>query len=325
MHDKSNKRAAIVGLFVGVGVLFFIGGILMVGNLHETFKKRFEIAAVFDDVSGLQKGNNVWFSGVKIGTVSNIHFFGKSQVQVVIKIENMAQQYIHKDAMVKISSDGIIGNKILIIYGGTLNTTQVQEGDILKVEKTFSTEDMINTLQDNNKNFLVITNNFKTISDNMASGKGTIGRLINDDEIYTNINAATASLRDASVKAQQLITSLASFSSGLNKKGTLGNELITDTVIFNSVKLSVINLQHMSDSANAFIVNLKKAGSNPNTTIGVLLHDEVSGARIRETIVNLESSSKRLNADLEAAQHNILLRGFFRNKSKQADNLVPQK
>jgi phospholipid/cholesterol/gamma-HCH transport system substrate-binding protein len=325
MNESPNRRAVIVGVFVLLGILFFIGGILMVGNLHDTFKSKMEVVSLFDDVSGLKKGNNIWFSGVKIGTVSSLHFYGKSQVQVIMKIETKAQQYIRKDAMVKLSSDGIIGNKILIIYGGTSGSAEVQEGDTLGVEKTFSTEDMINTLQENNKNFLAITTDFKVISRNLVAGEGTIGKLLKDDAVYANINAATASLQQASVKAQQLVASLATFSSGLNKKGTLANELTTDTVVFNSVKASVMQLQQIADTATAFISDLKKAGSNPHSSIGVLLRDEASGTRIKETIKNLESSSKKLDEDLEAAQHNFLLRGFFKKKAKDEAKDSPEK
>jgi phospholipid/cholesterol/gamma-HCH transport system substrate-binding protein len=314
-----------VGVFVLLGILFFVGGILMVGNLHETFKRKMEIVSLFDDVNGLQKGNNVWFSGVKVGTVSNLHFYGKSQVEVRLKVETKAQQYIRKDAMVKISSDGIIGNKILIIYGGTSSAAEIQEGDTLTVEKTFSTEDMINTLQENNKNFLAITNDFKVISKSLVNGEGTIGKLLKDDAVYANINATTASLQLAAVKAQQLTTSLATFSSGLNKKGTLVNELTTDTVVFKSVKATVFQLQQMADTATAFVANLKKAGTNPNSTIGVLLRDEASGARLKETIKNLESSSRKLDEDLEAVQHNILLRGYFKKKAKADTLATPEK
>jgi phospholipid/cholesterol/gamma-HCH transport system substrate-binding protein len=326
MNESPNRRAVIVGVFVLVGILFFIGGILMVGNLHETFKTKMEIGSLFDDVSGLQKGNNVWFSGVKIGTVSSLKFHGTSQVEVNMKIDVKAQQYIRKDAMVKISSDGLIGNKILVIYGGTMSSGEVQEGDILLVEKTFTSEDMINTLQENNKNLLEITNDFKVITKNLAAGNGTIGKFLTDDAVYANIYAATASLQIASSKAQQLATTLATFSEGLNKEGTLANELTTDTVIFNSVKASVLQLQQMADTASAFIANLKQAGTNPNSTLGVLLRDEASGARIKETIKNLESSSLKLDADLEAVQHNFLLRGYFKKKAKteERDTLIKQ-
>lgn len=326
MNESPNRRAVIVGVFVLVGILFFIGGILMVGNLHETFKTKMEIGSLFEDVSGLQKGNNVWFSGVKIGTVSSLNFHGTSQVEVNMKIDVKARKYIRKDAMVKISSDGLIGNKILVIYGGTTSSAEVEEGDVLHVEKTFTSEDMINTLQDNNNNLREITNDFKVITKNLAAGNGTIGKFLTDDAVYANINAATASLQIASVKAQQLATTLATFSEGLNKEGTLANELTTDTVIFNSVKASVLQLQQMADTASAFIANLKQAGTNPNSTIGVLLRDETSGARLKETIKNLESSSRKLDEDLEAAQHNFLLRGYFKKKAKtdERDSLIKQ-
>jgi len=323
MNESPNKRAVIVGVFIFIGLAFLLAGILLVGNLHETFNRKMQIVSLFDDVSGLQRGNNVWFSGVKIGTVSSLEFFGKSQVEVRMNVETKAQQYIRKNSKVKISNDGLIGNKILVIYGGTNDFAEVDEGDTLTVEKTFTSEDMINTLQDNNENLLAITTNIKTISNNLVAGEGTIGKLLNDSSVYSNIRAATSSLQGASAKAQQLVNSLVSFSSGLNKKGTLANELTTDTIVFNSVKESVLKLQQMADTAKIFITNLKKAVSNPRSSIGVLIHDEEAGTHLKETITNLESSSKKLDEDLEAAQHNFLLRGFFKKKAKATKRVSP--
>ena len=321
MNESSYKRPVIVGLFVFLGLLFLIGGILMVGNIHATFKSKMTLVSLFDDVSGLQKGNNVWFSGVKIGFVSNLQFFGKSQVKVSMKIETTAQQYIRQNAKVKIGTDGLIGNRILVIYGGTSLSSEVQEGDTLGVEKTFSSDDMINTLQENNKNLLAITTDFKSISKKLAAGEGTIGKLLNDNSVYDNINSATASLQKASEKAQQLATSLAAFSSKLDNEGTLSHELTTDTVVFKSIKVSVLQFQKVIDTATLFITNLKNATSvYSNAPIGILLNDEEAGTHLKETIKNLESSSKKLDEDLEAAQHNFLLRGFFKDKEKAAKN-----
>ncbi len=325
MNESPKKRAVIVGLFVFLGFAFLIAGTLMVGNLHETFTNKMEIVTHFDDVGGLQKGNNVWFSGVKIGTVSSLEFHGKSQVEVHLKFDKKVQNYIRKDALIKLSSDGLIGNKILVIYGGTDQYPEVQEGDTLGVEKTFTSEDMINTLQENNVNIKAITDDFKTISKSLVAGEGTIGKLLTDSSVYANIDAATASLQSASKKADQLVGSLAVFTSNLNKEGTLANELTTDTVVFNSVKASVMQLQQIADTATAIVSNLKMASSNPNSTIGVLLHDEESGARLKETIKYLESSSIKLDEDLEAVQHNFLLRGFFKKKEKAAKKEAERK
>ena len=323
MNESPNKRAIIVGVFIFTGLVFLLAGILIVGDLRETFNRKMRLVSHFSDVGGLQRGNNVWFSGVKIGTVSSLEFSGKSQIEVSLNIAIKARQYIRKDAKVKLGTDGIIGNKILVIYGGTEQSAEVEEGDTLSVEKTFTSEEMINTLQDNNKNLLSITTDLKIISNRLAAGEGTIGKLLNDNSVYTNINNATLSLQNAAAKAQQLAGSLATFSSGLNKKGTLANELTTDTLVFNSVKASVARFRQIADTATLFISNLKKAGNNPKSSIGVLLHDEEAGAKLKETILNLDSSSKKLDEDLEAAQHNILLRGFFRKKAKATKSDSP--
>lgn len=322
MNESPNKRAVIVGLFIFIGLIFLLGGILIVGNIRETFNTKMGVVSIFDDVAGLKEGNNVWYSGVKIGTVNKLSFFGKSQVEVSLNIATKSQKYIRKDAKVKISTDGMIGNKIIIIYGGTNDFAPVEEGDTLDVERTFTSEDMINTLQDNNENLLTITSNMRILTNKFVDGEGSVGKLLNDTSLYANINATAAALRHATVRADQMIGSLASFTTGLNKKGTLANELTTDTVVFKSVKASVAKLKQMADTANVFIANLKRAGSNPNSSIGVLLHDESAGASLKQTLKNLESSSKKLDEDLAAAQHNFLLRGYFKKKAKAAKDSI---
>jgi len=325
MKNSPNKRAVIVGLFIFVGLLLFVACVLIIGNLHETFKKKTEIVTLFDDVGGLQVGNNIWFSGVKIGTVSSLKFYADRKVKVMMKVEDKAVPYIRQDAFVKLSTDGLIGNKILVIYGGTSKRPQISEGDTLRVEKTFSSDEMINTLQENNKNLLEITKDFKIISHKIANGEGTVGKLIGDNSLYAHLDSATLSLQNASIQAKQLITSLTIFSKGLNKKGTLANELSTDTVVYKSIKASVLHLQQISDNANVFINNLKEASTNPHSTIGVLLHDEESGKRLKQTIKNLESGTLKLDQDLEAAQSSFLLKGYFRKQAKEKKAITATK
>ena len=105
MNESSNKRAVVVGIFVVIGIAFLITGILMVGSITGTFKQKMHVTSYFDEVEGLQKGNNVWFSGVKVGTVKGISLHGTSQVEVQVNIETAAQEYIRKDAKIKIRSD----------------------------------------------------------------------------------------------------------------------------------------------------------------------------------------------------------------------------
>lgn len=319
MNENNKKRSIVVGLFVILGIVFLLAGILMIGNIHETFTKKIKLTTLFDDVSGLQVGNNIWFSGVKIGIVKQLRFYGKSQVEVTMKIDINAQQYIRKDALVKIGTDGLIGNKILIIYGGSSTANEVHEGDTLAVAKTFSSEDMIDMLQENNKNVLQITTDFKSISQNLLNGHGSIGKLLQNDSIYNNINASTQSLQMATANANKLIHTLNDFSEGLNQKGTFANDIVNDTVLFYSFRQSAKQLQQVTDKANSLVENLNSMSANPNSSFGVLMHDEVTGIQLKKTVQNLESSSKKLEGNLDAIQHSFLLRRYFRKKAEAVE------
>ena len=119
MKSNNNRKAVTVGVFIVVGILIFVVGLLTLGGQKKTFEKKIQVKAVFDDVGGLQEGNNIWYSGVKVGTVKEINFTPDSKVEVIMNIETKAQPFIKKDAKAKISSEGFIGNKIVVLSGGS--------------------------------------------------------------------------------------------------------------------------------------------------------------------------------------------------------------
>src|SRR5437762_13593127 len=114
-----SKRTVIVGIFIFLGVVILLAGVIVLGGQRKTFQKTITLNAVFNDVSGLQKGNNIWFSGVKIGTVKKLKIVSHSRVEVEMRLEQQSENFIYKDAKAKIGSDGLIGNRVIIIYGGT--------------------------------------------------------------------------------------------------------------------------------------------------------------------------------------------------------------
>src|SRR5438309_2904233 len=231
MKSTKSSRATIVGIFIFLGIAIFIIAVLTLGGQQKTFEKSLTVKAIFDDVQGLQKGNNVWFSGVKIGTVKKLSFYQKSQVEVDINIEQKAQDYIRKDAMAKISSDGLIGNKIIVVYGGTPKAPAVESGDMLGVEKAVGSDEIMTTLQANNRNLLDITTDFKTISRNLLNGQGTAGKLLTDETLANELQTVMGTLRRAAAHTEQLTATFSTYASQLQRKGTLANELVTDTVL----------------------------------------------------------------------------------------------
>jgi phospholipid/cholesterol/gamma-HCH transport system substrate-binding protein len=324
MKSAQTKRAAVVGLFIFIGIAIFILVILTLGGQKKTFKNSITVKAIFDDVQGLLKGNNVWFSGVKIGTVKRISFTGTSQVEVDISIEQKAIEYIRKNARAKISSESFIGSKIIEIVGGTPQAGEVEDGDVIAVEKTLGTEEMMGTFQANNKNLLDITTDLKLVSKRLSNGEGTIGKLMSDETMANELASVVASLRRASGNTERLTNTVAGYTSQLNRKGTLANELVSDTVIYARLRATARQLDEISQKANDVIVDLKNTSNNLNNgvnnakaPVGMLLKDEKAANDIKVILSNLNSGTKRLDENLEALQHNFLLRGFFKKKAKR--------
>lgn len=329
MAYNDTKRKVIVGVFILVGLVILIMTILTLGSQKRSFEKTIGVKAFFENVNGLQKGNNIWFSGVKVGTIRKVYITGKGQVEVDMNIEKASTQFIRKDAKAKLSTDGLIGNKIIEIYGGTLKTPEIEDGDVLYTDKLLSTDEMMNTLSQNNENLLAITNDFKRISSDLVAGKGSVGKLLKNESLADQMNATTASLKAAAANFQTLSKELANYTANLQKPGTLANDLVTDTVIFNGLRTTMEQLKEVAATSKAAIANFEKAGNtlnqsleNKNTPIGTLLSDEKSAQNIQSSLENLKTASKKLDENMEALQHNFLLRGFFKKKAKEDKRVV---
>ena len=320
MSTERNKRNVIVGLFVTIGLLILVAAVFTLGGQQKAFVPSLTVKAIFPDVNGLQKGDNVWFSGVKVGTVKRVDFVGTSQVLVTMHIEKKAQEFVRKDAKAKIGAEGLIGNKIVVIYGGTPQGGQIEGNEQLMVEKTQSTEDMLATLQKNNENLVSITTDFKSVSHKLASGEGTIGALLNDMALYKSLQNTAANLQKAARNSEQLSSSIADFTAQLKTPGSLANGLVSDTTIMTNLKVAMAQINDAANEASSFTTNLKTASNQLNSNdnaLGLLLNDEQAAGQMRGILQNLNAGSRKLDENLEALQHNFLFRGYFRKKAKR--------
>ena len=321
-----NKRAVIVGIFILLGLVILVVTIFTLGGQKKTFVKTVAIKAVFNDVNGLMQGGNVWYSGVKVGTIKKISFAGDSRVEVTMNIEKSVVSHIHKNAMAKISSDGLIGNKIVVIYGGDNSSPVVEKDNVLAAENASANSDMMATLQQNNKNLLAITTDFKSVSRKIDSGTGLIATLINDPAMaarlrssMSDLQTAVANFKTVSVTGNTVFNNLQTFSGKLNQPGSSINKFVSDTMMYSSVMGDLQQLRNATKSVSAFAANLEKTSAKlgqDNSVAGVLLNDPASAIAMKKSIITLQSASKKLDDDLEAVQHNFLLRHFFKKKAK---------
>lgn len=320
MEEQKNRKAVITGIFVAIGIIIFIVGIFTLGGQQKAFVKAINIYAVFDDVGGLQKGNNIWFSGVKIGIIKNVEFTSDAKVKVTLHIEEKARGFIKADAKVKVGTDGLIGNKIAVIYGGTPAVAAIKDGESLAVEKAMSTDDMFALLQEGSANLIDITRNIKVVSKQLVDGDGTVAALLKDRSLYTEINSVMASLKRAAGNSERLTAGIASLTTKLQKPGTLVADLVSDTSIMPELKQTSHQLNEATLSILALSAEVKESAralSDSSNTVGVLLHDKKAAADLKTILQNLNEGSKKLDENMEALQHNFLLRGFFRKKAKR--------
>jgi phospholipid/cholesterol/gamma-HCH transport system substrate-binding protein len=117
-----------LGLFVAVGFTLFVLAIFIIGKHKNLFNSVFKLTSTFSNVSGLQVGNNIRFSGINIGTVDNIIIVNDTTVRVDLMIKTDVWQFIKSDCKVTLGSDGIIGDKLIIINPGSSGAPMAKEG-----------------------------------------------------------------------------------------------------------------------------------------------------------------------------------------------------
>lgn len=319
MTMRDNTRHILLGVFVAVGVGLFVLAVLTVGSRQQSFASTARILVLFDDAQGLQPGNNVWLSGVKIGTVKRISLDENNRVEVLLSIGRGPFLHIYRDTRGKIGTDGFIGNRIVILYGGTKAAGRVPEMAVLAGEQTVRTEDMLATLQENNKNLLVITGELKVIAHKINTGGGTLGALLNDERMAGQLRQTVGGLHSAAETAAELTEKLDVFAGTLNDSTGLVHRAITDTALFRRLTETLEGLHLAADRVADAAGDIRRGTEglkSDRTPAGVLLHSEEVADDLRVTMEHLRASSQKLDEDLEALQHNFLLRGFFRKKEK---------
>ncbi|MGO1243232.1 MAG: MlaD family protein [Sphingobacterium sp.] len=320
MSSNERKRTLTVGLFVLVGLIILVAGILVLGTQQNRFSKTLTVTTYFQDVKGLKVGNNVWFSGVKVGIVKEITFQSIDDVKIVMQIEQKNSEFIREDVVSKLGSDGLIGNAIVSLVGGTDHAAPIKDGDVIKSVSGTDTDAMFATLQTNNENLVEITKNFALLSQNMVEGKGVVGSLMTDSTLTISLKSSVNSLNRVMSDANKASSNLAVLMEKLNSNQGLIHDLSTDTTVFASLRESAAQLQGVTQTASALMTNLEATSSrlnDKNNAIGVLTNDPEAADEIRQILKNLNSSTVKLDDNMKALQSNFLFRGYFRKQAKE--------
>ena len=187
-----------LGLFVAGGLTLFILAIFIIGKQKNLFNPVFKLTSTFYNVSGLQVGNNIRFSGINVGTVDNISIINDSTVRVDMMIKKDVKQFIKSDCEVTIGSEGLIGDRLLIITQGSSDASLAEEGQQLASTEPVETDAIMASLQVTADNAAIISDQLAEIMIKLNSGTGTLGKLIQDSTIARNLNQTMENLKNSS-------------------------------------------------------------------------------------------------------------------------------
>ena len=192
-----------LGLFSVAALVIAIAAIYYIGKQKNKFGSVLHITARFSSVSGLKVGSNVRLGGIDVGTVDDIALTTDTTVEVGMVIQKKVRRFIRRDAKASISSDGLMGDKVVTIAAGTPNTPIIADRDTLGSYKPVETDAIMSSLKTSADNAAIITANLAEISNRINHGRGALGRLLRDTTLSENISATMKNLKAGSKKLDE--------------------------------------------------------------------------------------------------------------------------
>ena len=316
--EKAKNYRIKLGLFVTTATLVFIIAMYFIGDKQNLFGSTVEVKAIFSHVSGLQKGNNVRYSGINIGTVRNIEIISDTSVLVTLVIQEDALNYIHRDALLSIGTDGLMGDQLINIGPGTPNSGWIKENDTLFTINRFDSDRMIRGLGQAGSNLEEISANLADIMNKINSGEGMIGQMVYDQEMADDLRKTLHNLDQ--ICGRLAYVSVALEESVDSEKGILGI-LLKDTVLSNDLRIVVQDLKNTSANLNQttqkideLVVEVKEG----NGLTGAVISDTNMVNSLEESLENIRKGTKAFDENMEALRHNFLFKGYFKKQERKA-------
>jgi ABC-type transporter Mla subunit MlaD len=301
-----------LGIFISLGIAIFIVGIYFIGERRQLFRSTFRVSGVFKDVGGLQEGNNVRLSGINVGTVENISVVSDTSVRIEILVDESIRKFIRKDAVASIGTEGLMGNKILIITPGTGGKMEIENNDTIATTQPINMDDIITSLKTTIDNTSKITSDLSKLTSNIQSVKGTI----NLDDILTSLKTTIDNTSNITSNLSKITNTVQS------GKGTIG-KLLMDQSMAQNIDSTIVNLKQGSEglrnlmdtakgslaqNIDSTIVNLKQSSEGLKHLIDTIKMS--SAQNIDSTFVNLKEGSAGFKKLMDKAKGSWMLWGF---------------
>jgi len=247
---------------------------LMSSNTGGFMSGKITVRSYFENASGLKNGAPVNLEGVTIGNVKSIRIVPDRKltpVEVTMRISKKFASALHSDSKSSLETIGVLGDTVVDINSKFATGGPMQDGAELQTTETPNISDVIKSSQGTIEQLNTILAKVDNLVDALNTGKGSIGQLINNPDLY---NKAVGTLNEM----QQLVDEIG------NGKGSIG-KLIADDTLYNRANNTVGKLEGIANDLD-----------QGKGTVGKLLKDETLYNNIRESTQNLNQLLKDVNA-----------------------------
>jgi len=277
-----------VGIFVlfGLAVLAFL--ILNSTGDFNPFEQKFTVKARFAAADGLREGSEVQLAGVRIGKVERVDLLPPDspeefKVEATMAIDNELNgrpitERIRTDSIAQLVATSLLANdKTISITPGSAKGSPVTENSVLDSRVAISINQLTQTGNDLLEQINKIAVPANEILNKANQGEGTLGRIVNDESLYRNLDATVA---ETKLTMEKLQTTLEKVNSG---NGTAG-KLLNDPELYNSLNRTVSQLEGISADI--------RSGRG---TAGKLITDDALYNETRAAVIDLRSSAAKIN------------------------------
>jgi phospholipid/cholesterol/gamma-HCH transport system substrate-binding protein len=205
------SRAARLGVFIIATLTVLAAGIFIIGGKQHLFTPTYRLKAQFATVVGLDPGAEVRLGGVRSGSVRTIELPSKpdGKITVLMDLQRSTHEIIKQDSVAAIETEGLLGNEYVSITFGSSQALNVKENDTIATIPPLVIADLmkkasgiLDTSQSALNNVTVTAANLSSITGKINQGQGTIGALVNDKKLYSQLDQTTVGLRDTVGHAQ---------------------------------------------------------------------------------------------------------------------------
>lgn len=244
--DREMTMELIVGTFVFM-VLLALGYFTIVLGRASIFEKKFPMQVEFQDVMGLRKDDNVVLQGMNVGKIKSLRLTN-GNVRVTAMLDSPVR--LKSDYRITIVTTSILGGRYMEIREGSkdapsLAANVMPQGEKpvdLMAEAAATVHEIRTALNEGG----ILTNlessiaSIKEVTGKISRGEGTIGKLVNDEGAYNELQGMMKDIRGVTTRLQEITDKVA------KGEGTLG-KLITDDSVYTNIQAVAANLREISD------------------------------------------------------------------------------